>query len=474
MKYNLQAPPSSTIQNLAFEIPDLPSTITPVITGTTPIEPPNQLPVVNAGSNVTINLPINDVILTGSAMDTDGFIIKVLWEQISGNAANILTPNTTATKITGLTEGPYKFRLSATDDKGGTSFAETNVIVKAAIPLPTPSNYEGFGAKVTGGDNSPIVHVTTLSPTGNGSLGAAMGSNRKIVFDVQGTINGFRWTAASAGISNLTIDGGGITINGNAGSTFAFEGAACNNFILKNIRFGGSPGEDYVTITNGASNFVVDHCSFGTPGTDGLVGDGLCDITAGSHDGTVQYCFFGKSTAGSQLVAYSKTNNISLHHNLYAPAAVNQVGERNPLVHSSDTGTRTDLMVEYVNNLGYNWGRNNGTGSGYCAGVDYGGTIQCINNYFISKSAPDRAIDTNADPNAGNNGQCYAEGNVSGNAGVDPNKKSNHAKWTIPTYAQVTTLSAKDSANKVLAECGASPRLPAEQQLINTIIVAIV
>lgn len=445
------------------------TTVSIVVKPRVVVVPPNVPPTVSAGSSQAITLPVNAVTLTGSASDPDGTIASYLWSQLSGPAvAVIASPTTSSTSVTGLVAGVYVFKLTATDNKGASAGANVNVTVN---PAPVAGKYEGFGSLVIGGDNSPVVHVTTLSPTGTGSLTAAMGNNRKIVFDVTGVINGFRWTATTAGISNLTIDGGGITINGNAGSTFDFEGAPCHDFILKNIRFGGSPGEDYITITGGCFNFVIDHCNAGTPGTTGLAGDGLCDITAGCHDGTVQYCWFGKSTAGSQLIAYAGTNNITLCHNLYSPASAGNVGERNPFVHSSGTPTRTDLMVEIVNCFDYNWGRDNGTGSGYGIGVDYGGSIQCINNYGLSKSQPERAIDTNADPSAGSNGQCYAEGNVSGNAGINPNSKSNHAKWAVPLYAQVAAKPAKESAQDILKNVGCFPRLTQEQSFIDTIIL---
>lgn len=53
MKYTFKAPPSKTEQIITFEIPDLPASITPVITGTTPIDevtPPVEPPVDNTGS----------------------------------------------------------------------------------------------------------------------------------------------------------------------------------------------------------------------------------------------------------------------------------------------------------------------------------------------------------------------------------------------------------------------------------------
>ena len=120
MKYVLKAPPSKTEQTLSFDIPDLPATITPVITGTTPIDtappPVNSAPTASAGSDITIKLPTNSVVLNGSGNDPDGVIKTIQWTKVSGGAATIVNPNSLVTQVTGLVQGTYQFKLSLTDD----------------------------------------------------------------------------------------------------------------------------------------------------------------------------------------------------------------------------------------------------------------------------------------------------------------------------------------------------------------------
>jgi hypothetical protein len=419
-----------------------------------PPPPQNQSPVVNVGSDITITLPTNNVVLSGVASDPDGVIVSSQWSQVAGGAAVIENPDSVVTKISGLTEGIYTFRLKVTDNKGATATDDTNVTVKAAIP--STSGYEGFGAVTTGGDNFPVVHVTTLNPTGAGSLSSAMGNNRKIMVDVKGIINGFRFTGTN--VANLTIEGNGITINGNAGSIFAFEDD-CHDFILKNIRFGGSPGEDAITITNRSNRFIIDHCSLATPGTTGKIGDGLIDITDGAHDGTVQFCWFGKNnTNGAQLIDYPNTKNISIHHNLYEGSF-----ERNPLIGSQNAANRTDLVCDFVNNVVLNW-------SNYGTDVNNNGTANIRNNYYESKSNPGNAVQTKNGWGGYPQGFAYVNGNVSGN-GINIDQASNHALWPVPAAAQVTMQDARTAANKVLAQCGAFPRLPQEQALIDSITI---
>src|SRR5664279_1168537 len=99
MKYNLTAPASLTPQNLAIEIPDLPASLSPVITGTTPIDTVNQPPTANAGTDITITLPIDFVSLIGRGSDPEGSAITFAWSQVAGPAANIFSPNSANTEV---------------------------------------------------------------------------------------------------------------------------------------------------------------------------------------------------------------------------------------------------------------------------------------------------------------------------------------------------------------------------------------
>lgn len=96
-------------------------------------QPVNQLPVVNAGSDVTITLPTNSVSLSGSATDPDGNITGYSWSRISGPTQFSIS-NSTATNpaISNLAAGTYTFRLTATDNGGASNYDDVNVIVNAA------------------------------------------------------------------------------------------------------------------------------------------------------------------------------------------------------------------------------------------------------------------------------------------------------------------------------------------------------
>jgi len=90
----------------------------------------NQPPAVSAGTDRVIFLPTNSVQLTGTATDPDGSIANVSWTKISGPVGAVLVNETgLLLTVNNLTEGVYVFRLTATDDKGATSFDEAQVTV---------------------------------------------------------------------------------------------------------------------------------------------------------------------------------------------------------------------------------------------------------------------------------------------------------------------------------------------------------
>jgi RHS repeat-associated protein len=78
----------------------------------------NTAPVVNAGTNQTITLPVNSATLNGTATD-DGLpngTLTTTWTQISGPAqAAIANPNQMATVVSFTQPGSYVFKLTASD-----------------------------------------------------------------------------------------------------------------------------------------------------------------------------------------------------------------------------------------------------------------------------------------------------------------------------------------------------------------------
>jgi hypothetical protein len=113
----------------------------------------NVAPTANAGADQTIALPTNSINLVGSAFDPDGSITSYSWSKISGGSANIISPNSSSTQVTGLTQGTYSFWLTVTDNRGSTNADAIIItvnpgIVTTTIPTNTMSLDQGYSYQV--------------------------------------------------------------------------------------------------------------------------------------------------------------------------------------------------------------------------------------------------------------------------------------------------------------------------------------
>ncbi|MBC7946775.1 MAG: T9SS type A sorting domain-containing protein [Chitinophagaceae bacterium] len=316
--------------------------------------------------------------------------------------------------------------------------------------------YQGFGAGAIGGSNSPTVYrVTNLNSSGAGSLANGIGSNRTIVFDVSGTIIG-RFDISN--VSYMTIDATGqnITINNNVNGDGISFGSGTHHCILKGVHVTNA-GNDGINVVDGANNILITNCtSYGNR-------DGNIDIAGGTNV-TVQYCLLGGGNTGWSGAMLVTATNVSVHHNLISPATPGEVGERCPLVHCNYSPVGNP-NIDFRNNVVWNWGRANGTGSGYGTAIAYNATGNVINNYYRSNVGGSSAAQPD-DGYGSNGGRAHIAGNVSGNTGVNPNIESNNAIFTIPTAAAVTTQDACTAAALVLANAGPSPRNAIDNALI--------
>jgi hypothetical protein len=142
--------------------------------------PANQLPIVNAGADQTIQLPTSTVSLTGTGTDADGTIASYAWTKLSGpTGATISTPTTANTNVTGLTQGVYVFTCTVTDNQGGQATNNVQVTVNAAT---TPANQ--LPVANAGTDQTIQLPTSTVSLTGTGT-------------DSDGTIASYSWTKLS-------------------------------------------------------------------------------------------------------------------------------------------------------------------------------------------------------------------------------------------------------------------------------------
>ena len=97
----------------------------PIIRVPPPPPPPptisNRSSWVNANMNITIELPMNFAILTGSVTGSGTNGSRVRWKQISGPAGCIIeNPDSVITRVSSLLIGSYQFELTASTISGET------------------------------------------------------------------------------------------------------------------------------------------------------------------------------------------------------------------------------------------------------------------------------------------------------------------------------------------------------------------
>jgi hypothetical protein len=157
--------------------------------------PPNQNPVANAGSAISITLPVNSTTLNGTASDPDGMISIYYWTKISGPTQfNIVNPAAVTTVLNNLVEGVYSFKLTVTDNNGATASSTVQVTV---YPAPPPANQSPVANAGTGMIITLPVNSVTLNGTGS--------------FDPDGSINTFNWTKISGPTQYNIVNSGSST-----------------------------------------------------------------------------------------------------------------------------------------------------------------------------------------------------------------------------------------------------------------------
>jgi hypothetical protein len=97
-------------------------------------------PTANAGTDQTVQLPRQSISLNGSASDVDGTVSSYLWQQLTGpNTVTINNATAAGASFSGMRDGVYTFRLTATDNDGNKSYDEVKITVQNG-----PLNWEYF------------------------------------------------------------------------------------------------------------------------------------------------------------------------------------------------------------------------------------------------------------------------------------------------------------------------------------------
>ena len=349
---------------------------------------------------------------------------------------------------------------------------------------------EGFGKYTTGGRGGRTFIVSNLEDKGPGSFREAAEANEKriIVFAVSGTIRlqsriSIRGNVTIAG---QTAPGDGICI---ADQPVVLGG---NNIIVRYLRFrmgdrmqnkgkvDGS-GSDDAFGGIGKKNIILDHCSMSWST------DEVCTIYNGDST-TLQWNIIAEPLNYSYHFETGDKDfenhgyggiwggkHMSAHHNLFAHCM-----SRNPRF----AGIRStgEELVDYRNNVLYNWGHNNIYGG-------EGGNYNLVNNFFkygpsTARNVRYRIVNPSKTETIGF-GKYHVEGNfVSGSdevtnenrIGVHMGNGGTDADKTVAlqekpfAYAVISPQSAKEAYEAVLMSAGASFRRDTlDQRIINDV-----
>lgn len=188
----------------------------------------NPLPVVNAGADQTINIPDNRTLsITGSASDANGTISSYAWTQVGGGALTLSGQTTTQLTIANAVPGAYTFRLTATDNLGGSAYDD--VIINLVNPVPVV--------------NAGVDQTFTIPLNSVTFSGSATDNN---------TISSYLWTKLSGPTVGLTnANTATLTLNNVVTGVYTFQ--------LKTTDVLGGFGTDDVVIT---VNFPVNNYNF--------------------------------------------------------------------------------------------------------------------------------------------------------------------------------------------------------------------
>lgn len=138
---------------------------------------PYQPPVVSAGPDQTITLPQKTLLLTATASDPDGTIVKTTWKQISGQPLT-LNPGPEGSftlTLSNLIAGKYRFSIRVNDNHGLSAISTVFVTVLPEAESFLDGNFQIKSASVVGS-------CLTVASNGVINLTKCVTSNTKQVF----------------------------------------------------------------------------------------------------------------------------------------------------------------------------------------------------------------------------------------------------------------------------------------------------
>lgn len=268
-----------------------------------------------------------------------------------------------------------------------------------AQTIPAFPGAEGFGAVATGGRGGSVYYVTNLNCSGPGSLqnGLNQSGAKYILFKVSGIIP----CAAEVFKGDVTIAGqtspGGIIVRGIILDEIYEQNTNSRNVIIRHLRSRPKPSQtlpnqgyvlDDGLRLDGASNVIVDHCSFANAIDESVQ-------ISHSRNITVQNCMLSETLGehfnlGGMLINYSRADhpqdNLSIHHNVW-----NRIGGRFPeLSCESPFCSSAPLNIEITSNLFWDqqiqtWYNSCITGGSDC--TNFRLNMNFTNNYSVARNS---------------------------------------------------------------------------------------
>jgi hypothetical protein len=270
--------------------------------------------------------------------------------------------------------------------------------------------------------------------------------------------------------SFLTIAGqtspGGITFSGGHEPIWCYHGDL-HDMTVRHLRFRNPNAEHAGIVLAGARNFVIDHCDF----SGGM--DECLDICS-SKDFTVQWSTIANSSACGEwcqtygfIMAYAPTCRITIHHNMMANHKFRGAAEIHwnygPIEDSGKLDLRNNVVYNGSTKICY-W---------YISPIMTMPTralINLVGNYC--KAGPNTETAANGCMSLGDSVWDYNSDNswLGATGGVKTSgigeRKNSASEFPFPT---VTTHTAQQAYDTVLAKAGAWPRDPMNVRTVNEI-----